>query len=160
MYRKEINYTDYNGEKQTDVAYFNLDKAELLKMLYESDGNLPNIVEQINEAKQVSKIAELFEKWILRAYGVKSPDGKCFLKEDEEGRPLSRKFKQSAAYAQLYMEYATNADAAAEFINNIIPKDLEKEVNAILAKRKAEGAGEGSETKDENAEKLIEMSKN
>ena len=58
---------------------------------------------------------------IMKAYGEKSPDGRHFMKEDENGRPLANKFKQTLAYSQLFMELATNDKAAAEFVNGIIP---------------------------------------
>lgn len=50
-------------------------------------------------------------------YGEKSPDGKRFVKSEE----LSTAFSQTEAYSQLYMELATDADKAAEFINGVIP---------------------------------------
>lgn len=52
-----------------------------------------------------------------KSYGEKSPDGKRFVKSEE----LSTAFSQTEAYSQLYMELATDADKAAEFINGVIP---------------------------------------
>ena len=31
---------------------------------------------------------------------------------------------QSEAYSELFMELSSNAEAAAEFVNGIVPKDL------------------------------------
>lgn len=37
------------------------------------------------------------------------------------------------AYSELFMELATNADAAAEFVNGIVPGDISKQVAGISA---------------------------
>lgn len=58
-----------------------------------------------------------FKDIILRAYGEKSPDGKRFIKNQE----LRDAFAQTEAYSILFMELATNADAAAAFVNGIVP---------------------------------------
>ena len=38
---------------------------------------------------------------------------------------LTEAFSQTEAYSQLFMELATDADAAAKFINGITPKDID-----------------------------------
>jgi len=162
MYRKVIEYSDYNGEKRTEVAYFNFDASELIEMLYRSNGNLPGIVDKINETKDLAKLIDIWKDWILRSYGDKSSDGKYFLKEDDEGRPLYRKFKQSKAFSELYLKLATDSDAAAEFVNGVIPNDLRQKVNEILAQKKAAGEDVPEELgllsdESDNNEKVIDM---
>ena len=49
------------------------------------------------------------------------------MKFDDDGRPLSRKFVQTEAYSELFMELSTDAKAASEFINGIVPAELAKE---------------------------------
>jgi hypothetical protein len=61
---------------------------------------------------------------VLKAYGVKSADGRQFIKNDE----VRDAFKQTEAYSIIFMELATDADAAAKFINGIVPEDLSKEL--------------------------------
>ena len=51
-------------------------------------------------------------------YGEKSPDGKRFIKNQE----LRDAFAQTEAYSDLFMELATDAEAAARFINGIVPQ--------------------------------------
>ena len=43
--------------------------------------------------------------------------GKRFIKSKE----LSEAFSQTEAYSQLFMELATDADAASKFVNGIVP---------------------------------------
>lgn len=121
MLKKTITYNDYNGVERTEDFYFNLSKAELLEMEMGVSGGLAEMIKHITAAQDAPALIKLFKDIILKAYGEKSPDGKYFLKEDKEGRPLADGFKQTEAYSQLYMELATDAEAASNFINGIVP---------------------------------------
>lgn len=127
MLKKNIKYTDYNGVKREDTHYFNLSKAEIMEMELSTVGGFAEMVEKVVKAQDTPTIVAIFKDLILKAYGEKSPDGKGFMKLDEEGRPLSRKFSQTEAYSVLFMELATDAEAAAAFINGIVPADVAKE---------------------------------
>ena len=72
-------------------------------------------------------------------------DGRRFIKSAE----LSEAFSQTEAYSNLYMELITNADAAAAFINGIVPEDV-AQAAAVARKEREE-----SEVTDE-AEKPVE----
>lgn len=126
MLKKTMTYTDYNGNERTESFYFNLNKAEIMEMQMSTSGGLAEMIQRVIDAQDAPAIIDIFKKLVLKAYGEKSPDGKHFLKEDENGKPLSNKFKQTEAYSQLFMELATDADAAAEFVNGITPKDINK----------------------------------
>lgn len=120
MLKKTITYTDYNGTERTEDFYFNLNKAELAEMEMSTQGGLGDKIKRIVEAKDIPSIVEIFKDLILKAYGVKSDDGKRFIKT----KALTEEFTQTEAYSELFMELATNEDEAANFINSIIPKDL------------------------------------
>lgn len=117
MLKKTITYTDYNGVERTEDFYFNLTKAELAKMEMGKTGGMSETITKIVNAKDVPAIINIFEEFILKAYGEKSPDGKRFMKSEE----ISKAFAETEAYSQLFMELATNADAAAAFMNGIAP---------------------------------------
>lgn len=119
MLKKTINYTDYNGVERTEDAWFNLSKAELMEMELEVSGGLAEMMQTIVNAQDIPSIAKVFKEILLKSYGKKSPDGRRFIKSEE----LSTEFSQTEAYSVLYMELATDADKAAEFINGIVPKD-------------------------------------
>ena len=128
MLAKKIKYTDYNGEEREEKFYFNIIKAELLKMeLYKKGGMQSYLRRIINEQDQV-KIVQMFEEIIDMSYGKKSDDGKTFIKNPE----LLAEFKQSEAYSELYVELVTNADAAAAFINGVIPPQIAAAAEAQL----------------------------
>ena len=117
MLKKTITYTDYNGSERTEDFYFNLTKAEVVEMEMSTTGGLAEMIKKIVAAQDAPSIIAIFNKLILKAYGEKSPDGKRFIKADE----ISNAFSQTEAYSQLFMELATDADKAAEFVNGITP---------------------------------------
>lgn len=129
MLKKTIVYTDYNGVERTEDFYFNLSKAELMEMEMTTSGGLAESIQRIVAAQDAPAIIKIFKDLVLKAYGEKSPDGKRFIKSDE----ISASFAQTEAYSNLFMELATDADAAAKFVNGIIPKDLQEKANSKVA---------------------------
>ncbi len=119
MLKKTITYTDYNGVERTEDFYFNLTKAELMEMEMGTAGGFAEMIERIIAAQDTPTIIEVFKSMILKAYGVKSPDGKRFVKSEE----VVNAFAQTEAYSELFMELATDSKAAAEFVNGIMPKE-------------------------------------
>lgn len=118
MLKKRIKYTDYNGVEREEDFYFNLSKAEVAEMELEVKGGLSAKIQQIVDADNRPELIRIFKDLIVRSYGVKSLDGKRFVKTDE----IRDEFLQSEAYSELFMELATNANAASEFINGIVPQ--------------------------------------
>lgn len=117
MLKKTITYTDYNGVDRTEDFYFNLSKAEIMEMEMGTSGGLSEMINKIVAAQDAPAIIKVFKDLILKAYGEKSPDGKRFIKSDE----IATAFSQTDAYSQLFMELATDTDAAAAFVNGIVP---------------------------------------
>lgn len=124
MFKKEIKYTDYNGIERTEDFYFNLNKAEITEMQMSSNGGLEAMLQRVVKERSGKEIMAIFKEIITRSYGIKTDDGKRFIKNQE----VCDAFLQSEAYNELFMELVTDADAAAEFIRKIIPTDLAAEV--------------------------------
>ena len=91
-------------------------------------GGMAEAIRKIVAAQDAPAIIKTFKEIVLKAYGEKSADGKRFIKSEE----LSTAFSQTEAYSQLYMELATDADAAAKFVNGVLPQSDEKK--PVLAK--------------------------
>ena len=117
MLKKTITYTNYNGIEVTEDFYFNLTKAEIMEMEMSTSGGMAEMINKIVSSQDAPAIIKIFKELILKAYGEKSADGKRFVKSEE----ISVAFSQTEAYSQLFMELATDADAAAKFVNGIVP---------------------------------------
>lgn len=123
MIKKTITYTNYNGEEITEDFYFNFTRAELMEMQLETPGGMSETIQKIVSTKDMPGLAKIFSDLLLKSYGVKSPDGRRFIKSKE----ISEEFAQTEAYSELYMELATDSTAAAEFINGIIPVGMKRD---------------------------------
>lgn len=126
MLKKIITYTDYNGIERTEPFYFNLSKAELMEMELGVTGGMTEMLDKIIAAKDAPSLMKTFKEMIMKAYGVKSDDGKRLIKSEE----LSIAFTQTEAYSVLFMELITDDKAAADFVNGIIPNEIQAEVAA------------------------------
>ena len=131
MLKKTITYTDYNGVERREDFWFNLSKAELMEMELGVTGGLAEYMRRIVSAQDQPSLIKIFKDIILKSYGEKSADGKRFVKIDEHGTPLSLGFSQTEAYSILFMELSTDDEAAAAFINGIVPADVSKEIENI-----------------------------
>ena len=124
MIKKTITYEDYNGVERTENFYFNLNKAEVLEMEMGTEGGMAESIQKIIDAKDAPAIIRVFKDLVLKAYGVKSDDGRRFMKTKPDGTRYADDFSETEAYSQIFMELATDADAAAKFVNGIVPADL------------------------------------
>lgn len=120
MLRKKVTYLDFNGNKQTDVLYFNLSEPEVIRLDVEFKGGLIEYVETLDPENDPQSVLTLFERVLGSSYGEKSADGKHFEKNDE----MRNKFFQSAAYNELFMIMIKDADFAATFFNGILSESL------------------------------------
>lgn len=117
MLKLTRTYLDYNEVSRTEDFYFNLTQAEVTELELSVDGGLVEMINRIIAAKDGKQIIGLFKDIILRAYGEKSPDGRKFIKNQE----IRDAFAQTQAYSDLFMELATDAKKASDFVNAIVP---------------------------------------
>lgn len=121
MIKWPITFTTYNDEEITEDFYFNLNKAELIKMQFDVNGAYSQFIERISNERDVKRLGEEFQKIILNSYGKKSDDGRVFRKSQE----LRDEFEQSEAYSVLYVELLSDVNKASKFVRGILPKDLQ-----------------------------------
>ena len=127
MYKKTLEYEDFNGDKVKEDLYFNLSKAELLEMNFRAKGGLKNYIEAIINARDTETLTDIFKTLLLKSYGVKSPDGRRFMKNDQ----IREEFECSIPYDILFTTLATDAKEAADFVNGILPKELVEEMEKV-----------------------------
>lgn len=120
MIKETIKYIDYNGNKREEDFYFNLSKADLLEMEIGEKEPLETILDKIIKEQDKSKIVEYFLKIVKKSYGVKSEDGKHFRKSEE----IWNDFKDTEAYSEFISKITQNETNITNFINGIIPKNI------------------------------------
>ncbi len=133
MLKKSITFEDFNDQTVTEDHYFHLSKADLVELEVSHRGGLKGWITRIVETEDGKALVEEFKKLILWAYGKKSEDGRRFIKNEE----LRQEFESSPAYESLFMELVTDADAAAEFVNGIVPKGLGKDMEKMTGSTNA-----------------------
>lgn len=136
MLKRKIDYEDFEGEKQSEIFYFNLTKAELIELTFEDNEDFGTMLKRIINTKNNAELIKRFKQIILMAYGVKSDDGKRFIKNDQ----LREEFSQTAAYDVLFMELATNDEVAYQFLTGLLPRDLADTINKEDLKQKTAAA--------------------
>lgn len=133
MYTKTIKFTDFDGNEREETHLFNLTKAELTKMNLGVEGGLKDRLEHMMERQDAPTIMKTFEDLIRASYGVKSPDGRRFMKSDE----IFKDFEESGAYDKFYMSLCTDDEAGLAFINGILPADIRAEMEKIREEKEA-----------------------
>lgn len=132
MLKKTITFENY-AEPPQEVSqdfHFNFTKLEVIEMLEVDD--LEGTLKKLQATESGPEAYELFKKIILSAYGERTPDG-GFAKEDENGRPLSRKFEQSPACSELIIGLLQDPMSGGHFIEGCLPAKLVKEAKAAQA---------------------------
>jgi hypothetical protein len=118
-----ITYKDVDGVEQTEKFYFNLDAPELAKFLSRFQDLEDISADSIKSADLKSLVMRLedFEDLILGAYGLRSEDGKRFIKNDE----IREEFSQHRAFATIFHEITNDEDAMNRFFKDVLPEDLQ-----------------------------------
>lgn len=138
MFKKTIKYEDFDGTIKTEDFWFNLTQAELIEIQVSLGGNskngFENFVRRAVSSGDQAQIVELFKKLVLKAYGEKYLDAsgkERFMKSQQ----LTDAFATTEAYSNLFMELATDAKAATDFINNIAPRQAREAINSQESKK-------------------------
>ena len=110
MLHKKVTYTNYNGEVVNEDVYFNLTSMELVKMEAKYEMSIPDKIKEVTESNDYRGIIALFEDLLLTAYGVKSEDGRRFVKDPQ----ATKEFGDSIAYAEIFEQIILNPESAKE----------------------------------------------
>ena len=144
MIRKEITYTDYNGAEKTEAYWFNLNKAELLRLQFGVKGmDFHGVLTQMAADKEGGFIMDSVDDVIMKSIGQRTEDGR-FVKDPE----YAAWFKTTDAYSELFTELCTDTVNGPIFMNGLIPENMkssESEVKERTAEeiRKASLAQKG-----------------
>lgn len=123
MIKKTVTYTDFDGNERTEDFYFHLTEQELTEWELSVDGGLSGVLKRIVNSKDDKQLIAIFKDLLIKSYGVKTPDGRGFIKNKE----ALDNFIYTQAFSDIYMELATDDKAASDFVNGILPAGLVKE---------------------------------
>ena len=133
MIKKTVKYEDFNGVERTEDLWFNLTKTELNNINFKHHGTYGEQLKGVVDSKDIRVIKELFDEIIIKAYGIKSEDGRNFRKSPA----IIDDFVTSAAYDALMTELLSDESAAAALFIGTLPKDMQEEVKKEMSKEKA-----------------------
>lgn len=132
MLKKTYTYKDYNDVERTESFYFHFTEAEILDMEMSAEGGFAERVQRIIDAKDQAALMKLIKKFVIDAYGIKSDDGRRFIKNEE----VKTSFLECPAFSDIFMDMVTNDELAAEFVNGVIPDTMKKRFAEIAAGKK------------------------
>ncbi len=140
MLKKTITYANpFTNEPVVEDHYFHISKADLVEMEVEEHGleytgkdnqkytGMQAKLQRIVDSQDGKAIMQELKDIILRSYGLKQGDR--FVKSSA----VRADFESSEAFSQLLFDLCTNATAAAEFMNGIVPGNLEQMAGEIAA---------------------------
>lgn len=132
MFKKTITFEDFNGVKQSRDFYFHLSKVELMTMADKGD-EMQARIKRIIDAKDGAAILKELKDLIKLSVGVRSEDGQRFIKDETAQSTLL----DSPAYDELVMELGTDAGACVDFVQQLIPEKMQKELVKQLENQKS-----------------------
>lgn len=145
MLKKDITYENpFTNDMVTETHYFHISKADLIQMEMEESSEtytdesgkqltgMQAKLQRIVDSKDGKEIIEQIRDIIRRSYGLK--DGDRFRKSAE----IWEDFASSEAYAQLLFDLCTDAGNASEFMNGVIPHNLEQIAAEVVEKAQQE----------------------
>lgn len=131
MFKKTAIYKDLNGNEKNKDCYFHFFESEIFDMEMSEKGGFAETIYAIIAAEDTPTLTKIIREFVLKAYGIKSPDGDRFEKSPE----ISEAFAQTGAFSAIYMELVTDSEKASEFINALIPDDMRKNISERFQKQ-------------------------
>lgn len=126
MLKKTISYKNLDGHTVTEDFYFNMTKAELVKIHMSEGEGFQEYLQTIVASGNGKEIIDTFDMMLEKAYGQRTADGKFVKTKDGWDE-----FRATEAYSDFFMEIVTDANAAAEFIKAVMPDDLVEDAKAV-----------------------------
>lgn len=118
MFKYTCKYVDFNGVEREEDNYFNLSNAELIEAQLTRNG-YAEMLQRISKAVDGPAIMREFKNLVLSSYGIKSDDGRKFMKSEE----LKNEFFCSRCYDELFQKMIGDENFAAEFVKHVLPSE-------------------------------------
>lgn len=128
MFKKTIKWTDFNDVEHTQDFYFHLTKMRLLELV--GDGTLQDKIQQMVAAGDNVQMLRKITEVVTLSIGVRTDDGARFIQNDD----ITEQLKSSPAFDELLVELVSDPEKSAEFIKQLIPKDMQRKLAEELKK--------------------------
>lgn len=128
MQRVTVTYEDFDGNQVQEELFFNLSKAELIRMELDSPIPLSVMASRMQEKPGGTDTYRFATYLIAKAYGMRSDDGRRFRKTEQQ----TFDFEISPAYDALLEKFMADTDFAAGFIGGLLPKDLMDQARTLI----------------------------
>lgn len=122
-----MTYEDFDGNERTEELYFNLTEQEVTEYQLSHNGGITTLINRIIQAQDWKSMVEYWKEFILMCYGVKSDDGRRFVKNDA----VREEFASTNAFSDLFMLLSTDDNEAAKFVNNVLPKKMRERLSGM-----------------------------
>lgn len=117
MIKKTLTYVNYDDEKVTEEAYFNLSRAEIIKMDAVLPGGFEAYAQGVMARKNSKEMIQFMDMLILSSYGIRDMEGQ-FIKP----KNACEAFAASEAYSALLEDLLSADGKIEEFVKGIMPK--------------------------------------
>jgi len=138
MIRKTLTYQDYEGKEHTKDFYFSLNQTEFALMNNKMPGGFESYLKRVQEDHNEEKLLEMLVWFIEEGYGIRMGDDD-FIKEDEVGRKLGKRFRCTEACDKLITELLEKENNIGAFLIGMLPESLKPQAqkNVEEAMKKA-----------------------
>lgn len=122
MFKYTVEYEDFNENARKEDLYFHLSSPEMIRLTAEIGKPLDEYIKDLIDNEDLPTLIAFLEKMLLSSYGVKTTDGKSFMKSKE----VRDAFEYSQAYAELFEAMLTDPNLARKFGENVSDKKNKK----------------------------------
>lgn len=129
MLKQVVEYKDFDGNPTVETLYFNITKTELAenlqleKALTELQEKVVNGPSRTMTTEDIQMVLDLVKTFMKLAYGIRSADGKRFIKTED----IWTEFTQTAAYDAFLFSLFEKPELAMSFMTNILPADIREQ---------------------------------
>lgn len=123
MIKMVTKYHDVDGVEQTGESYFNITKREAISLMAKYGEDIMGYVSKLSPVE----VIDFFEELVLLAYGVRSEDGKKFIKNKEN----SEEYKQTLEFDQLILDLMVDENKSEAFVLGTLNINDEETISNI-----------------------------
>lgn len=119
MIKKEIKYTDFEGEPITKTFHFHLSKAELITLNHRASNKtlLEDLASVESTPEGAREVLLIFEEILEASVGRASDDGKSFIR----GELFHSELFDTDALSELLVELVNDQHEARVFVEGVLP---------------------------------------